>query len=92
MTIPTSRTHLETTTPAATSTTSCITVSIKFTQNPTTETETSKHKTINNALANRNEVLSRIWKLSRDHAPFIHKTETCQDKRIILYEGLKLEH
>ena len=92
MTISTSRAHLETITPAATSTTSCITVSIKFTQKQTTEMETSKHKTPNNALVNRNKVLGRIWKLSEDHAPFIHKAETCQDKPIIVYEGLKLEH
>ena len=54
--------------------------------------ETSEHKTPNNALVNRNKVLSRIWILSQDHAPFIHKTETRQDKWIIVYEGLKLEH
>ena len=92
MTISTSRAHLETITPAATSTTSCITVSVKFTQKPTIEMETSKHKTPNNTLVNMNEVLNRIWKLSRDHTPFVHKTETHQDKQIILYEGLKLEH
>ena len=90
--IRTSHTHLGTITPAATSTTSWITVSIKFTQKPTSEMGTTEHKTLNNALVNRNEALTRIWKLSRDHTPFIHKTETCQDKRIILYEGLKLEH
>ena len=62
--IRTSRTYLGTTTPAATSTTRCITVSIKFMQKLTTEMETSEHKTLNNALVTRNEVLSRIWKLS----------------------------
>ena len=62
--IRTSCSYLGTTTPAVTSTTRCITVSIKFKQKLTTEMETSEHKTLNNALVNRNEVLSRIWKLS----------------------------
>ena len=51
-TIRTSRTHLGAKTPASTSTTSCTTVSIKFTQRPTTEMETPEHKTLNNTLVN----------------------------------------
>ena len=42
----------------ATCTTSCKTVSIHFTQRPSQETETPKHKTLNNALVPTNEVLS----------------------------------
>ena len=91
MTTRTSRTHLGTTISTATSTTSCNTVSIHFTQRPSTKTETTEHKTLNNTLVKRNEVLTRIWKLSQDYAPFIHKTVTHQDKQIILYEGSTLE-
>ena len=54
---------------AATSTTSCSTVSIHFTQSLNMETETPEHKTLNNALVNRNEVLSITWKSSINHAP-----------------------
>ena len=53
----------------ATSMTSCSTVSVNFMQNPNTETETHEHKTLNNALVLRNEVLSITWKLSVNHAP-----------------------
>ena len=65
----TSRTHPGSTVTAATSTTSCNTVSIYFMQRPNTETETPKHKTLNNALVPENEVLSTTWKLSINHAP-----------------------
>ena len=65
----TSRTHLGPTVTAATSTTSCSTVSVYFTQSPNSETETPKHKTLNNALVPTNEVLSITWKLSVNHAP-----------------------
>ena len=40
-----------------------------FMQRPNEEAETPKHKTLNNALVSRNEVLSITWKLSEDHAP-----------------------
>ena len=54
--------------------------------------ETPEHKTLNNTLVLRNKVLNSTWKLSANHAPYIHKAEICQDKRIILYEGSKLEN
>ena len=69
MTDHTSRTHPGPTVTAATNTTSCSTVSIYFTQRPNTETETPKHKTLNNALVPKNKVLSTTWKLSINHAP-----------------------
>ena len=53
--------------------------------------ETAKHKTVNNTIVNKNEVLTTLWKLSQDHTPFIHKTGEHKDKRIILYKGSKLE-
>ena len=53
----------------ATSTTSCSTVSVHFTQRPNTEMKTPEHKTLNNALVKRNEVLSVTWKSSINHAP-----------------------
>ena len=40
-----------------------------FMQRPNTETETPKHKTLNNALVPKNKVLSTTWKLSVNHAP-----------------------
>ena len=55
------------------------------------KTETAEHKTVNNTILNKNEVLTTLWKLSQDHTPFIHKTGEPKDKRIILYEGSKLE-
>ena len=75
-----------------TNTTSCTKVSVEFTKKTEHITETTKHKTVNNILVNNNKVLTMLWKLSQDHAPFIHKTGEPQDKRIILYEGSKLEH
>ena len=39
------------------------------------ETETPKHKTLNNALVPMNEVLSTTWKLSVNHTPHIHNTD-----------------
>ena len=65
----TSRTYPGPTTKAATSTTSYRTVSACFTQRPNKDTETPKHKTVNNALVPQNEVLSTTWKLSEDHPP-----------------------
>ena len=85
MMVRTSHTHPGPKVTAATSTTSCTTVSINFTQRPNTETETTKQKVLNNTPVLRNEVLSSTWKLSANHAPYIHKTEICQDKRIILF-------
>ena len=64
----TSRTHPGPTIIMATSTTSCKTVSIHFTQRPNQETETPEHKTLNNTLVPTNEVLNTTWKLSEDHA------------------------
>ena len=58
MTDHTSHTHPGPTVTAATCTTSCSTVSIYFMQRPNTETETAKHKTLNNALVPKNKVLS----------------------------------
>ena len=71
-------------------------VSINFTQKQNTKTETPKHETLNNTLVCRNEVLSSklpisTWKLDANHTHHLHKVKTCQDKRIILYEGSKLE-
>ena len=43
-------------------------VSAGFMQRPNMETETPKHKTLNNALVATNEVLSITWKLSVNHA------------------------
>ena len=65
----TSRTHPGPTVTAATSMTSCSTVSVYFTQRPNTEMETPEHKTLNNALVPKNKVLSTTWKLSVSHAP-----------------------
>ena len=76
---------------AATSMTSCSTVSIYFMQRPNTETETPKHKTLNNTLVPMNEVLSTTWKLSVNHAPHIPNTERHQDTKTILSQGSKLE-
>ena len=50
MTNHTSCPHPGPTITAAINTTSCSTVSVSFTQRPNTETETPKHKTLNNAL------------------------------------------
>ena len=85
MTIRTGRTHLGPKITAATSTTSCSTVSINFTQRSNTETETTEQKALNNTPVLRNEVLSSTWKLSANHASYIHKAEIHQDKRIILF-------
>ena len=65
----TSRSHQGPTVTATTSMTSCSIVSASSTQRPNTETETPKHKTLNNALVTTNEVLSITWKLSVNHAP-----------------------
>ena len=54
--------------------------------------ETPEHKTLNNALVLRNEVLNSTWKLSASHTPYIHKAEICEDKRNILFKGSKLEN
>ena len=69
MTNHTSRMHPGPTIIAATSKTSCSTVSIHFAQRPNMEAKTPKHKTLNNALVKRNEVLSITWKSSINHAP-----------------------
>ena len=69
MMICTSHAHPGPITAAATSTTSCSTVSVKFTQRSNIETETPEHKTLNNTLVHGNEVLSTTWKLSGNHAP-----------------------
>ena len=55
-TIRTRHTHPGPITTAATSTTSCSSVSIKFTQKLNMKMETPKHKTLNNALVPMNEV------------------------------------
>ena len=65
----TSRSHPGPTVTATTSTTSCSIVSANFPQRLNTETETPKHKTLNNALVTTNEVLSITWKFSVNHAP-----------------------
>ena len=69
MTHHTSRTQPGPTVTTATNTTSCSTVSGYFMQRLNMETETPKHKTLNNALVPKNEVLSITWKLSVNHAP-----------------------
>ena len=69
MTDRTSHTHPGPTVTVATNMTSCSTVSVYFTQRLNTETETPEHKTLNNALVPKNEVLSTTWKLSVNHAP-----------------------
>ena len=69
MTDRTSRTHPGPTITAATSMTSCSTVSINFTQRPSMEMKTPKHKTLNNTLVPANEVLSITWKLSVNQTP-----------------------
>ena len=56
------------------------------------ETETPKHKILNNALVTTNEVVSSICKHRVNQAPHIHNTETAQDNRIILFKGSKLEN
>ena len=53
---------------AATSMTSRSTVSVHFTQRLNTETETPEHKTLNNTLVFRNEVLNSTWKC-KPHLP-----------------------
>ena len=65
----TSRSHPEPTATTTTSTTSCSVVSTNFMQRPNMETETPKHKTLNNTLVTTNEVLSITWKFSVNHAP-----------------------
>ena len=90
MTDRTSHTHPGLTVRAATNTTSCSTVSIYFMQEPNTEMETPKHKTLNNTLVPTNEVLSTTWKLSVNHTPS-HITERHQDSKTILTQGSKLE-
>ena len=65
----TSHTHPGPTTTVETSTTSCKTVSVNFTQRPNEEMETPEHKTLNNALVPMNKVLNITWKSSKDHAP-----------------------
>ena len=88
----TSRTHPGPTITATTNTTSCSIVSASFTQRQNVETETPEHKTLNNTLVTTNEVVSMIWKLSVNHAPYIRNTKIVQDNRIILSKGLKLEY
>ena len=85
MMVHTSRTQPGPKVTAATSTTSCNTVSVNFTQRPNMEMETTEQKALNNTPVLRNEVLSSTWKLSANHAPYIHKAEIHQDKRIILF-------
>ena len=65
----TSHSHPGPTVTSTTSMTSCSIVSANFTQRPNTETETPKHKTLNNALVTTNKVLSITWKFSVNHAP-----------------------
>ena len=65
----TSHSHPGPTVTATTSTTSHSTVSAHFTQRQNVETETPKHKTLNNALVTTNEVLNTICKYSANHAP-----------------------
>ena len=69
MTNCTSCSHPGPTVTATTSMTSHNIVSTSFMQRLNTETETPKHKTLNNALFATNEVLSITWKLSVNHAP-----------------------
>ena len=70
----TSCTHPRPTITAATSMTSCSTVSVNLTQRLSTETKTPEHKALNNALVLKNEVLSITWKLSINHGPFTYIT------------------
>ena len=89
MTVRTSHTHPGLKVTAATSTISCSAVSVNFTQRPNMEMETTEHKTLNNTLVLRNEVLSSTWKLSANHAPYIHKAEI---KGSFYFKGSKLEN
>ena len=52
-----------------TSTTSYNTVSNVFSQRLSENTETTEHKTLNNALVTANEVYNITWKSSQDHTP-----------------------
>ena len=65
----TSRSHPGPTITATTYTTSCSIVSACFMQRPNVETETPKHKTLNNALVTTNKALSTTCKYSVNHAP-----------------------
>ena len=57
--------------------TSHSTVSTRFTQRPNVETETPKHKTLNNALVTTNEVLNTTCKYSANHAPSHTSCRNC---------------
>ena len=92
MTNLTSRSHPGPTATATASTTSGSIVSTSFTQRLNMETETPKHKILNNALVTTNEVLSITWKFSVNTPPHIHNMKTAQDNRIILSKGSKLEN
>ena len=65
----TSSSHPGPTITTTTSTTSRSTVSACFMQRPNMETETPKHKTVNNALVTTNEVSNITCKYSVNHAP-----------------------
>ena len=65
----TNHTHPGPTITMATSMTSCKTVSVNSMQRPNKETETPKHKTLNNAVVSTNEVLSTTWKSSKTTHP-----------------------
>ena len=76
----------------ATSTTSCKTVSVNSTQRPNKEIETTKYKTLNNALVSTNEVLSTTWKSSKTMPPpHIHKAEIHQDSKNQFIPRIKIK-
>ena len=69
MTVHTSHTHPGPIITTTTNMTSRNMVSVNFTQRSNTETKTPEHKTLNNTLVCRKEVLSSTWKLDANHAP-----------------------
>ena len=91
MTIHTSCTRRVIVVTTTTNTTSRTSISSKFTQRPSTRQKQPNTKTVNRTIINNNKVLTILWKLSRNHAPFIHRTGDHKDKWIILYTGSKLE-
>ena len=91
MTIHTSCTRRVIAVTTTTNTTSRTSISSKFTQRPSTRQKQLNTKTVNRTIINNNKVLTMLWKLSRNHAPFIHRAGDHKDKQIILYKGLKLE-
>ena len=88
----TSHSHPEPAVTATTSMTSRSTSSARFTQRPNVETETPKHKTLNNAPVPTNEVLNTTCKYSVNHAPSHTSHRSSSGKQDHLSKGLKREN